>query len=155
VELELLVAEMSYRTLAQIFYRKPEDYVHHQHMIHDHIFEAETLRILAIEVSRVEIHGDAGEEAVIAFVDRPAPMMLEKMAWFEVLEVVATLDIAHRHVNPAAFRVVVGSRKILKPRPFFMEFPLARQPTDWARQITFISLTPERQVLSKMGQTGT
>jgi hypothetical protein len=29
-------------------------------------------------------------------------MMLEKMADFEVLEVVATLDFAHRHVSRAA-----------------------------------------------------
>src|SRR6266446_9534601 len=87
---------MSNRALAQILDRKPEHHVHHQHVIHDYIFIAEALRILAIEVARVEIHGDAAEEAVVAFSDRAAPMMLEKMANLEVLEIVATLDFAHR-----------------------------------------------------------
>src|SRR6266481_4606479 len=91
------------RALAQIFDRKPEHHVHHQHVIHDYILIAETLCILAIEIARVEIHGDAAEEAVVAFSDSAAPMMLEKMGNLEVLEIVATLDFAHRHMNQATF----------------------------------------------------
>src|SRR3981081_615670 len=110
-KLEFLVAEMRNRALAQIFDRKPEHHVHHQHVIHDYIFIAETLRILAVEVAGIEIHGDAGEEAVVAFSDRAAPMMLEKMANLEVLEIVATLDFAHRHMNQATYN---DGRRIAK-----------------------------------------
>jgi hypothetical protein len=54
--------------------------------------------------------------------------MLEKMADLEVLEVVATLDFAHRHSGSGyLLPVVVKSRKILKPNPFFMELKDARQ----------------------------
>ena len=62
--------------------------------------------------------------------------MLEKMADLEVLEVVATLDFAHRNMSQAALLpVIVDWRKILKPNPFFMELTAARQPIagalDW------------------------
>src|SRR6266481_6198841 len=128
-ELEFLVAEMRNRALAQIFDRKPEHHVHHQHVIHNHILIAETLRILAIEIARVEIHGDAGEEAVVALGDSAAPMMLEKMANLEVFEIVATLDFAHRHMNQATF---TDGRRIAKnpeAESFLTELHQARQPT--------------------------
>ncbi|WP_425160308.1 hypothetical protein [Candidatus Binatus sp.] len=53
------------------------------------------------------------------------------MADLEVLEVVATLDFAHRHMSQAALLpVIVDWRKVLKPNPFFMELTAARQPSD-------------------------
>src|SRR4029077_11436379 len=94
---------MRNRALAEIFDRKPQHHVHHQHVIHDYILIAETLRILAIEIARVEIHGDAAEEAGVAVSDSAAPSMFKKMANLEVLEIVATLDFAHRHMNQATF----------------------------------------------------
>jgi len=53
------------------------------------------------------------------------------MADLEVLEVVATLDFAHRHVSykNCLLPVIVESRKGLRPNQFFMEFTVARQPT--------------------------
>src|SRR5271163_5303020 len=86
------------RALAEILDRQPEDHVHHQHVIDDHVLVAKALRILAIEVDGVEVHRDAGEKTVVAFGEGASPMMLEKIADLEVLEVVATLDFAHRHM---------------------------------------------------------
>src|SRR5260370_27108060 len=97
VPFHFFVAEMRDRALAQILDRKSDHHVHHQHVIDDHPLEAERLRILAIKVARVEVHGDAGEKTVVALGDGPTPMMLKKMADLEVLEVVPTLDFAHRH----------------------------------------------------------
>jgi len=77
----------------------------------------------------LKIHGDAGEEAVVALGDSAAPMMFEKMANLEVLEIVATLDFAHRHMNQATFN---DGRRIAKnpeAETFFMELHQARQPT--------------------------
>src|SRR6202030_1157807 len=118
-EFEFLVAEMRNRALAEIFHRQPEHHVHHQHVIHHHALEAEALRVLAIEVSRVEVHRDAAEKTVVAFGDRAAPMMLEKMADLEVLEVVATLDFAHRHMIQAAFPCDRRIAKIPEAEPVF------------------------------------
>src|SRR5208283_444938 len=103
VPLHFFVAEMGNRAFAQVLDRKAEHHVHHQHVIDDDVLVAEALRILAIEVTRVEVHRDAGEKAVVALGDGATPVMLEKMADLEVLEVVATLDFAHRHVSQAAF----------------------------------------------------
>src|SRR3984957_17846417 len=97
VPFHFFVAEMRDGAFAQVLDRKPEHHVHHQHVIDDYVLEAERLRVLAIEVARVEVHRDAGEKAVVALGDGATPMMLEKMADLEVLEVVATLDFAHRH----------------------------------------------------------
>jgi len=99
VPLHFLVAEMGDRAFAQILDRKPEHHVHHQHVIDDDVLVAEALRVLAIEVARVEVHRDAGEEAIVALGYGASPMMLEKMADLEVLEVVTMLDFAHRHVS--------------------------------------------------------
>src|ERR1700723_3831911 len=67
VPLHFFVAEMRDRTLAQILDRQPEDHVHHQHVIDDHVLVAEALRILAIKVDGVEVHRDAGKKTVVAF----------------------------------------------------------------------------------------
>jgi hypothetical protein len=56
-------------------------------------------------------------------------MMLKKMANLEVLEIVATLDFAHRHMNQATFN---DGRRIAKnpeAESFLMELHQARQPT--------------------------
>jgi len=63
--------------------------------------------VLAIEVARVEVHRDAREKTVVAFGNRATPMMFEKMADLEVLEVVATLDFAHRHSGSGCLLPVV------------------------------------------------
>src|SRR6202167_5363252 len=107
VPLHFFVAEMRNRAFAQVLDRKPEHHVHHQHVIDDDVLVAEALRVLAIEVARVEVHRDAREKTVVAFGDRATPVMLEKVADLEVLEVVATLDFAHRHSGSGCLLPVV------------------------------------------------
>src|SRR6266404_5637412 len=87
VPFHFFVAEMRDRAFAEILDRQSEHHVHYQHVIDDYILIAERLRILAIEVARIEVHRDAREKAVVAFGYGATPMMLEKMADFEVLEV--------------------------------------------------------------------
>jgi hypothetical protein len=59
-------------------------------------------------------------------------MMLKKMANLEVLEIVATLDFAHRHMNQATFNDGRRTAKNPEAESFFMELHPARQPTDEA-----------------------
>src|SRR5262249_53755926 len=96
-EFHFFVSQMGNRALAEVFNREPEDHVHNQHVIYDYILVSKALRILSIEVNRVEIHGYAREKAVVSCRDRAAPMMLKQVANLEIFEVVATFDFAHCH----------------------------------------------------------
>ena len=74
-------------------------------------------------------------------------MMLEKMANFEVLEIVATLDFAHRHMNQATFNDGRRIAKTLKPKRFFTELHHARQPTAEAGYWRDLALVIHRNAL--------
>ena len=82
--------------------------------------------------------------------------MLEKMADLEILEVVATLDFAHRHNGSGCLascsRKNQRKRKVLKPNPFFMELEVARQPSGGTRDWNDLILMKPAWVSCFLGQ---
>ena len=71
--------------LAEVLDRKAEYRQEDQHRINYYAPMAMRLRVWCIEVKRIETEGKRGEERIIAFVQRTAPMMGKNLADFEII----------------------------------------------------------------------
>ena len=108
-ELDVLDAEERAARLGEVLDREADHRAQHEQRVDDHAGVAVRTRILRVEIEGDEAQRDGREQRVVAFVERPPPVVFEDLAVVKVLESVALSR------TPARSSAVVEPLKISEP----------------------------------------
>src|SRR6266404_4835761 len=89
MEFQIVDAQEKAARLAQVLNRESEHRQEDQHRVQYDAAVAVGCRVLGVEVQRVEAERQGGEQAVVAVVERAAPMMMVDVAEFEILVMIS------------------------------------------------------------------